>query len=94
MNILKKCNLCPRNCLVNRYQEKGYCKQSNKIRISKATLTYFEEPCISGKSGSGTVFFTGCNMNCKFCQNYEISQLGKGIEITIEELSDGLLEKA
>ena len=56
MNILKKCNLCPRNCLVNRYQEKGYCKQSNKIRISKAALTYFEEPCISNRKGTETIY--------------------------------------
>ena len=56
MNILKKCNLCPRNCLVNRYQEKGYCKQSNKIRISKATLTYFEEQCISNKKAVLTFY--------------------------------------
>lgn len=92
MNILKKCNLCPRNCLVNRYQEKGYCKQSNKIRISKATLTYFEEPCISNKKGSGTIFFSGCNMGCVFCQNNLISKNNYGQDITIKRLAEIMLE--
>ena len=68
--------------------EIGRCKCKDKVKIALASVHYYEEPCISGENGSGTIFFSGCNMNCKFCQNYEISQLGKGIEITIEELSD------
>ena len=56
-------------------EKHGKCKSDSQIKISLADLHFFEEPCISGKSGSGAVFFTGCNMNCKFCQNYEISQM-------------------
>ena len=86
---LKRCELCPHNCKVNRLNgEIGRCKCKNKVKIALASVHYYEEPCISGENGSGTIFFSGCNLNCKFCQNYEISQLGKGIEITIEELSD------
>lgn len=86
---LKRCELCPHNCKVNRLNgEIGRCKCKDKLKIALASVHYYEEPCISGENGSGTIFFSGCNLNCKFCQNYEISQLGKGIEITIEELSD------
>lgn len=86
---LEKCEICPHNCKVNRLkQNTGVCKCTDKIKIALASLHYYEEPCISGKNGSGTVFFTGCNLQCKFCQNYEISQQGKGIEITIEQLAD------
>ena len=92
MNILKKCNLCPRNCLVDRYQSLGYCKQSNKIRIAKATLTYFEEPCISNSKGSGTIFFSGCNLGCVFCQNKDISKDNYGKDISIKRLSEIMLE--
>ena len=86
---LKKCEICPHNCKVNRLEGKtGKCKCSNKIKIALASIHNFEEPCITGKNGSGTIFFSNCNLNCKFCQNYEISQYGKGIEITIEKLAD------
>lgn len=86
---LEKCKICPHNCKVNRLNQNiGVCKCTDKIKIALASLHYYEEPCISGKNGSGTVFFTGCNLQCKFCQNYEISQQGKGIEITIEQLAD------
>ena len=86
---LKRCELCPHNCKVNRLNgEIGRCKCKDKVKIALASVHYYEEPCISGENGSGTIFFSGCNLDCKFCQNYEISQLGKGIEITIEELSD------
>lgn len=67
--------------------EKGWCKCNNKIKIALASIHYYEEPCISGKNGSGTVFFSNCNLNYIYCQNYEISQLGKGKEITIEHLA-------
>lgn len=63
-------------------------KLGKNVKIALASLHYYEEPCISGNNGSGTVFFSGCNLSCKFCQNYEISQLGKGKEISVEELSD------
>ena len=90
--ILKKCNLCKRNCLVNRYETLGYCKQTNELRIAKATLTYFEEPCISNEKGSGTIFFSGCNMGCVFCQNIEISKDNYGKNISVERLTEIMLE--
>ena len=85
---LKSCNICPHKCGVNRLNGiKGRCKCDNKIKIALASVHNYEEPCISGKNGSGTVFFSNCNLNCIYCQNYEISQLGKGKEITIEHLA-------
>ena len=74
------CNLCPRNCNTDRQNGVGYCKTDNQIRISRIAPHYWEEPCISGTKGSGTVFFCGCNMGCVFCQNRIIScggQIGK-----------------
>ena len=88
MEELKSCNICPHKCGVNRLNGiKGRCKCDNKIKIALASVHNYEEPCISGKNGSGTVFFSNCNLNCMYCQNYEISQLGKGKEITIEHLA-------
>lgn len=90
---LKKCNVCPHNCRINRIDGKnGVCKANDRIKIALASLHFFEEPCISREKGSGTVFFSNCNLHCKFCQNYEISSLGKGREITIEELSNIFLD--
>lgn len=80
------CNLCPRNCNVNRENNKGYCKVSENIKVSRAALHFWEEPCISGEKGSGTVFFSGCNMRCIFCQNYDISRQAFGKEISLERL--------
>ncbi len=91
-NILKSCNLCPRNCLVNRYQKIGFCRQTNQIRIAKACLTYFEEPCISNNNGSGTIFFSGCNMECCFCQNIKISKDNFGRTISIKRLAEIMLK--
>lgn len=91
--FLKECKLCPRNCNINRLEGSiGRCKSGINPKIALADLHYYEEPCISGKTGSGTVFFSGCNLSCEFCQNYEISQFGKGYEITIEELVLKFLE--
>lgn len=88
MEELKSCNICPHKCGVNRLNGiKGRCKCDNKIKIALASVHNYEEPCISGKNGSGTVFFSNCNLNCIYCQNYEISQLGKGKEVTIEHLA-------
>ena len=92
MNPLTKCNLCPRNCGINRYKELGFCGQSNKIKLALAKLFFYEEPPISGKYGSGTIFFTGCNLKCIFCQNYDISTQNIGKEITIKRLSEIMLE--
>lgn len=85
---LKECKICPRECKINRLKnETGFCGVANGIKVSKAFLHFWEEPCISGKNGSGTVFFSGCNMGCVFCQNYEISQKRFGIYIDVEKLS-------
>ena len=94
MEELKSCNICPHKCGVNRLNGiKGRCKCDNKIKIALASVHNYEEPCISGKNGSGTVFFSNCNLNCIYCQNYEISQLGKGKEITIEHLAQIFIEQ-
>lgn len=86
---LDKCEICPRKCKVNRNNNQiGWCKSTDRVKIGLYSIHNFEEPCISGDKGSGTVFFSNCTMNCIFCQNYEISQLGKGKEISIEELSN------
>lgn len=86
---LRQCEVCPFRCKVNRLEGKiGKCGCNDKIKIALASLHYYEEPCISGKNGSGTVFFSNCNLNCLFCQNYKISQEGKGREVSIEELAD------
>ena len=90
---LIECKICPNNCKVNRTNGKvGSCKANDKVKVALASLHYFEEPCISGEKGSGTVFFSNCNMKCKFCQNYKISAEGKGKEITIEELAATFLD--
>lgn len=86
MNILKKCNLCPRNCLVNRYEKVGYCRASAKIKIALSSLHMWEEPVISGDSGSGTIFFSNCNLGCIFCQNRKIRN-GYGKEMSIDKFS-------
>ncbi len=86
---LEKCKICPHQCNVNRKKGKlGRCKSTEKVKMALYSIHNFEEPCISGKNGSGTVFFSNCNLNCIFCQNYEISQLGKGKEKTIEKLAE------
>lgn len=89
----KQCTLCPHKCKVDRNINIGRCKAGDKIEIGGASLHKFEEPCISGKNGSGTVFFSKCNLNCVFCQNYEISNLGNGKKIEIEELSNIFLKQ-
>ena len=86
------CNICPRNCNVDRSVVKGFCGVFDTVKISRAALHMWEEPCISGEKGSGTVFFSGCNMRCIFCQNKEISLEGFGKEITIQRLCDIFLE--
>ena len=85
---LNKCQLCPKKCLVNRNNgEVGYCHASNKIKIAKAYLHMWEEPPISGKHGSGTIFFSNCNMRCIYCQNYYIGEEGNGVEIDVDRFS-------
>ena len=88
-NILSECTLCPHKCKVNRLDgELGRCKAGKEIKYNLAMLYYNEEPCISGEKGSGNIFFSCCNMNCVYCQNYKISQLRNGNEITIEDLAE------
>ena len=91
---LNECKLCPHNCKINRNKgEIGRCRATDKVKIALYSTHNFEEPCVSGEKGSGTVFFSNCNLNCVFCQNYEISQLGKGKEITIEDLANIFLKQ-
>lgn len=86
--LLESCHLCPRDCGVNRYKTKGFCMEGSDIRIARAELHFWEEPCISGKNGSGTVFFSGCPLKCCYCQNYEISAKNKGFVVTAKQLAD------
>lgn len=89
---LKKCNLCPRNCQVNRLKdEKGFCCVGKDVYISSYNVHMGEEPPLSGTYGSGTIFFTHCNLKCVFCQNYPISQLGQGKKVSIYKLAEIML---
>lgn len=89
---LHNCTLCPRKCGTDRYNGTGFCGCGVNIRAAKAYLHMWEEPCISGKNGSGTVFFSGCCMKCCFCQNYKISSENLGKEITAARLAEIFLE--
>lgn len=90
---LSKCDICPRKCGVNREKgELGFCKMKDKIKIARYSLHYWEEPIISGETGSGTIFFSGCNLKCIFCQNYKISSENMGKEISVERLKEICLE--
>jgi putative pyruvate formate lyase activating enzyme len=80
--------MCPRHCETDRESALGYCKSPWSFKLARAALHYWEEPCISGKNGSGTVFFSGCNLRCAYCQNYEISRECKGKEITADKLAE------
>lgn len=92
--MMSVCNICPRRCLVERKWSvknsgrMGYCQSGMLPVVSRAALHYWEEPCISGTRGAGTVFFAGCNLSCVYCQNYDISERRKGIEISIQRLRD------
>lgn len=93
LECLSSCKLCPRECGVNRLNsEVGYCKQTDTIKIGRSALHFWEEPSISGENGSGTVFFSGCNLGCVYCQNYKISTQNSGKNITVNELSDIFLD--
>ena len=83
------CQLCPRACGADRnHGDTGFCRQKNTIKIGRASLHQWEEPCISGENGSGTVFFSGCTLGCCYCQNYRLSRGDEGVEVTEEKLSD------
>lgn len=88
-NILESCTLCPRKCKADRVNGNyGFCGAGKEVRIARAALHFWEEPCISGNEGSGTVFFSNCTMKCVFCQNYEVSTNNLGYIVTINELAD------
>ncbi|MBE6651590.1 MAG: radical SAM protein [Ruminococcaceae bacterium] len=87
-----KCNLCPRGCGADRCNTLGFCSSGRRVRIARASRHMWEEPCISGERGSGTVFFSGCNLKCVFCQNEKISRGKVGIELSVDELSDLFLK--
>lgn len=82
------CNACPRKCNVDRQNTLGYCKSPDKFKLARAALHFWEEPCISGKNGSGAIFFSGCNLGCVFCQNFDISHNCKGVEVSDDKLID------
>ena len=87
--LMEDCTLCPRNCHVNRLSgQTGYCGQSAALTVARASLHMWEEPCISGTHGSGTVFFSGCNLKCVFCQNHNIALGAAGQTVTTEHLSE------
>lgn len=95
MNKYEDCLLCPRKCGINRSTgQTGVCGVSSEIKVARAALHYWEEPCISGKKGSGAVFFSGCSLHCVFCQNREISDGKAGKVISKERLSDIFMELA
>lgn len=86
------CTLCPHSCSIDRANQKGRCRAPDDIFIARAALHMWEEPCISGKCGSGTVFFSGCPLNCVYCQNYDISQKNFGKKISSQRLSEIFME--
>ncbi|MDD1647969.1 MAG: radical SAM protein [Methanomicrobiales archaeon] len=92
LTLLEECRVCPRHCGVNRLEgEQGYCRTGRHAMVSSSGPHYGEEPPLVGRRGSGTIFFTHCNLRCAFCQNYEISQGGEGVEISAERLAGIML---
>ncbi|MCD6461258.1 MAG: radical SAM protein, partial [Thermoplasmata archaeon] len=92
LSVLEKCNLCPRNCGVDRLQdERGFCRTGRRAVVSSVHPHFGEESVLVGYGGSGTIFFTHCNLRCLFCQNYDISQLGHGREVGASELAGMML---
>jgi len=91
--MFENCTICPRNCNVNRNKgEMGFCHSDSNIKVARAALHYWEEPCISGENGSGAVFFSGCSLCCIFCQNQAISRGKAGKIITVDRLCDIFFE--
>jgi putative pyruvate formate lyase activating enzyme len=92
-SMMDKCSICPRKCGVNRnVNQKGFCKTTNKIFIASSNIHNGEEPPISAKNGSGAIFFSNCVLSCVFCQNYPISQLGSGNEISLDDLVEIMIK--
>ena len=90
---ITNCNLCPRRCDVNRTMSVGFCGAGDKVRIALVSLHQWEEPCLVGEKGAGTVFFSYCNLRCVYCQNHEISHGGQGWEVSLERLAEIFLEQ-
>lgn len=89
----RECSLCPRECGVNRLEgQRGFCRQTVELKVARAALHMWEEPCISGTRGSGTVFFAGCHLGCVFCQNGQISREGRGKAVSVLRLSEIFME--
>ena len=90
--ISKGCTLCPRSCLIDRSRETGFCGLNDTLKVARASLHFMEEPCISGTAGSGTVFFSGCNLKCLYCQNDLLSHENFGRELSDRQLADVFLK--
>ncbi len=88
---MDNCVLCPRKCNIDRSNSQGFCGSDNVIKVAKTMLHKWEEPCISGRNGSGAVFFSGCTLKCVYCQNKEISRKAVGTEVTVSDLADTFL---
>ena len=93
VDLMRKCELCPRRCGVDRTRQKGFCGAGEAVRVALVSLHPWEEPCLTGENGAGTVFFSHCNLRCCFCQNHEISHEGKGVEISMERLAAIFMEQ-
>ena len=91
--FLKSCELCPRRCKIDRTVARGFCGAGEKVRVALVSLHEWEEPCLSGDKGAGTIFFSHCNLKCVFCQNFKISHENFGAEISVERLSEIFLEQ-
>ena len=89
---MNKCNLCPRQCNIDRKNSVGFCLSHENMVVSKTMLHHWEEPCISGSMGSGAIFFSGCTLKCVYCQNREISRLPKGKEMDVQTLAELFLQ--
>ena len=89
---MNRCTLCPRRCGADRTVSVGRCGVGEQVRLARAALHFWEEPCVSGEEGSGTVFFSGCSLGCVFCQNYQISAGHFGRDIPVERLAEIFLE--
>ena len=87
-SLYQSCTLCPRLCRADRRKTLGYCRSSSQVKVARAALHHWEEPCISGIRGSGTIFFSGCTLGCCFCQNFPVSHEGFGKEISVRDLAD------
>ena len=93
MKFLQSCELCPHRCKVDRRIQHGFCGAGEKIRVALVSLHKWEEPCLNGENGAGTIFFSHCNLRCVFCQNFKISQENFGRDISIQRLTEIFLEQ-